>query len=194
MRINLKTIHIISKFFVDAKDHRDYICGVNVSWREDGLVYSATNGMIAIMFKDKSIDDEEKFEDFFIPNSYIIGLKFGSKENGIGQITFNKINNIDKELTIEYNNQTTIVESKPSTQFPDIQRILPENGYELVHAKFDIKYLTNIERFAKAMKLSSPSIAPNGNNPAYIDFRVDNIVAAVMPIRGDNPRTSFEKL
>lgn len=176
MQINLKNIIALDKF-ASREATRYYLNGVYVH-TVGGWVYAvATDGHRVVVHRFPNVDAVDWA--FIIPSSYLGTVKFGAREDGLSDVTFD-----GRQIQFQHGGTRAQVPAVDGV-FPDYQRVRPVDDGEISPAQFNGQYCADFDKLAKAFG-SVAVITPRGPNPALVTFvGQDDLYGVLMPLRTD---------
>jgi DNA polymerase-3 subunit beta len=190
MQINLKALKTVA-LFVSNEETRYYLMGVNVEARNDGFVFTATNGHYLTMARHDYLDGENEpdWGPFIIPIGLIDRIKLGRHSD----IALIELGSDGLSISINYMG-VTYTENRVEGTFPDARRVIPASVSGEA-AQFNPSY---VALFGKAKALitgkkaeNAICICHNGGSPALVDFVPEDAAfqgfGVLMPFRYANP-------
>lgn len=174
MQINLKNLIAIDKF-ASREATRYYLNGVFVH-TEGGWVYAvATDGHRMVIHRFPNVDAVDW--SFIIPSSYLGTVKFGAREDGLSDVTFD-----GRQIQFQHGGTRALVPAVDGT-FPDYKRIRPADGVTASPGVFDGQHCADFDKLAKVFKTSA-IISPRAKDPALVTFiGRDDLYGLLMPKR-----------
>lgn len=176
--INLRILAACSLFA--AKDAtRVALQGVCVEIDARSTTYVATDGGRLIAYREELESDDENdnllIGSFIIPTQCCKVFKFDKEDDGRGRIFGTG------RLTLAHN-YVDVTFLPIEAPFPDWRKSVPKIAASGVPAQFNLKYMSDLQKFCKALELY-PFIAPDGGGPAFIWFNQPNVMGLIMPLK-----------
>ena len=181
--MNIKMLYGLAKFAASSEKHRYYLCSVCLDTDKDGKTIAvATDGhkLLAANMGDCGLEEGQHI----IPRDFLLSLKITTRTPDDGALLIN-----DGKVFITYE-ITTISAPCVDGKFPEWRRVMPKSGYEIEPAKYNPKYIMDMENFGKLVSGMSSSglseISPGGNNPAFVRFDANpEVIGVLMPMRAN---------
>lgn len=177
MQINLKNLIAIDKF-ASREATRYYLNGVFVHTEGEWVYAVATDGHRMVVHRFPNVDAVDW--SFIIPSSYLGTVKFGAREDGVSDVTFD-----GRQIQFQHGGTRAQVPAVDGT-FPNYRHVRPVDDGEIAPAQFNGQYCADFDKLAKAFG-STAVITPRGLNPALVTFvGRDDLYGALMPLRTEN--------
>ena len=180
MILNLKALKAVA-LFCSKEETRYYLKGVNLQFRHDHIIMTATNGHYLTMLRQKLDDPLDSIPpDTIVPIELIDRIKL-SKHSDVAELYIEA-----GRITVNYCS-ATYSDRAINASFPDTRRIIP-SSVSGETAQFDVAYPALYQKAAKMFRKDAQiKIAHNGENPALVDWfeSCDGLQAfgVLMPMR-----------
>lgn len=182
--INLRVLAAVSLFAAKKDETRYYLNGVCIEIDARGVTYIGTDGHRMMAYRDDLLDDDDDNRlvgTFIIPIAHCKAHKVAKDDDGRAKVFHH--HGDEGRLTIAYN-FVDLTFLPIDGVYPHWRRVVPQKPASGVIAQFNLKYLADLHKFARALELGDPFIAPNGEGPALVWFSgLDHVMGVVMPIK-----------
>jgi len=163
MILNLKALKAVA-LFCSKEETRYYLKGVNLQFRHDHIIMTATNGHYLTMLRQKLDESLDSIPpDTIVPIELIDRIKL-SKHSDVAELYIEA-----GCVTVTYQG-VTYSDDAIKFSFPDTRRIIPSRVSN-ENAQFDAAYPALYQKAAKMFRKDAQiKIAHNGENAALVDW------------------------
>ena len=176
-----------ASFAAASEETRYYLCGVSVTIDARGSTYVATDGRILFACRHELPDgepDNTLLGSWIVPTKFCDPFKLRKRDPDVFAILTSDSAEPAPRLTLTQDDNA-VTFSPIDGSFPDWRRVLPSKVKPDCGGRtFDTRLLLTLEKAGKALGLTAFVWAPNGGNPAPVQYGDDNLaLGMIMPTR-----------
>lgn len=175
--INLRILKAAAEFASKDED-RLSINGVGVEFESRATTYVATDGARLVCVREETARPNRLLGAFTVPSRHCKIFTLDKEDDGRTEI-FAK----GGRLTIAHG-RVDVTFAPIDVQFPHWRKAMPSSVASGVLAQYQFKLLDSFRKFATALELPPPFLAPNGDGPGFVWFAGTPLVfGIIMPMR-----------
>jgi hypothetical protein len=175
--INLRVLKAAAEFASKDKD-RVSLSGVCIELERKATTYIATDGVRLICLREEPAAENRVLGAFTVPTRHCKAFKLHKEDDGRTDILA-----AGPRLTIAHE-KTDVTFMPIEAEFPDWRKAVPRTFACGVIAQYGFKALDTFRKFADALELPAPFLAPNGEGPGFVWFTgAPDVFGLIMPVR-----------
>lgn len=178
--INLRILAAAAAF-ASKDETRYYLNGVCIEIEQRSVTYIGTDGHRLVCYREESEEDARDnhlIGAFIIPTAHCKSFKLDKDDEGRASV-----HESHGRLTIAHN-MVDVTFVPIEGVYPNWRKSIPRTAASGTLAQYNFKYLDDFRKFADALGLPTPYLAPNGDGPGLLWFTSrPEVLGLVMPYR-----------